>query len=38
MSGWQPALTGSEYEGTLTQGGNIVYSWDGRTEDNQIAR
>jgi len=38
MSGWQPALTGNQYEGTLTQGGNIVYSWDGRTDDNQIAR
>jgi murein DD-endopeptidase MepM/ murein hydrolase activator NlpD len=38
MSGWQPALTGSEYEGTLTKAGSIVYSWDGRTDDNQIAR
>lgn len=38
MSGWQPALTGNEYEGTLTRSGSIVYSWDGRTNDNQISR
>lgn len=38
MSGWTPYLTGSEYEGTLSNGVNIVYSWDGRTDDNQITR
>ncbi len=38
LSGWIPTLTGEEYEGTLTRNGAIVYSWDGRTNDNQIAR
>jgi murein DD-endopeptidase MepM/ murein hydrolase activator NlpD len=38
LSGWQAALTGSEYEGTLTSSYDTVYSWDGRTDDNQIAR
>ena len=35
LSGWQAAHTGGEYEGTLTQDGSS-YSWDGRTNENQI--
>jgi murein DD-endopeptidase MepM/ murein hydrolase activator NlpD len=37
MSGWQVNSTGGEYEGTLVRNDDTVYSWDGRTDDNQIA-
>jgi murein DD-endopeptidase MepM/ murein hydrolase activator NlpD len=37
LSGWLVTSTGGEYEGTLIRNGATVWSWDGRTDDNQIA-
>jgi murein DD-endopeptidase MepM/ murein hydrolase activator NlpD len=37
LSDWQVVSAGGEYEGTLVRNGATVYSWDGRTDDNQIA-
>lgn len=36
LSGWVSGGDGFEYSGTLTNGSKIVYSWDGRVDDNQI--
>jgi LasA protease len=36
LSGWLVSQMGGEYEGTLSKDGAVVYSWDGRTDDNQI--
>ncbi len=36
LGGWQVTSTGGEYEGTLVRNDATVYSWDGRTDDNQI--
>lgn len=36
LSGWISAGDGEEYSGTLVKDGRIVYSWDGRVDENQI--
>jgi len=36
MSGWVSSGDGSEYSGTLTKNGKVVYSWNGRVDANQI--
>lgn len=36
MSGWVSSGDGSEYSGTLTKNGKVVYSWNGRVNANQI--
>jgi len=38
MSGWVSAGCGDEYCGTMSRDGEIVYSWNGRVDDNQIRR
>ncbi len=38
LSGWISHGNGEEYSGTLTKDGKTVYSWNGRTYDNQIRR
>lgn len=38
LSGWVSAGECEEYCGTLHKDGNVVYSWDGRVDDNQIGR
>jgi len=37
LSGWVSAGDGEEYSGTLTRDGVVVYSWDGRVDENQIS-
>lgn len=36
LGGWVSAGDGEEYCGTLTKDGVVVYSWNGRVDDNQI--
>jgi len=36
MGGWVSAGDGEEYSGTLTKDGEVVYSWNGRVDENQI--
>ena len=36
LGGWTSAGDGYEYSGTLTKNDAIVYSWNGRVNDNQI--
>lgn len=38
LDGWISAGSGSEYDGTLTRGGQTVTAWDGRIAENQIQR
>ena len=38
LSGWVSAGDGEEYSGTLNKNGKVVYSWNGRVDDNQISR
>jgi len=38
LSGWVSAGDGEEYSGTLNKNGNVVYSWNGRVDENQIGR
>ncbi len=38
LSGWVSTGCGDEYCGTLTKDNDIVYSWNGRVDDNQIGR
>jgi murein DD-endopeptidase MepM/ murein hydrolase activator NlpD len=38
LSGWVSSGEGIEYSGTLTKDGKVIYSWNGRTYDNQIRR
>ncbi len=36
LGGWVSAGDGEEYSGTLTKDGVVVYSWNGRVDENQI--
>lgn len=36
LGGWISAGDGEEYSGTLTKDGVVVYSWNGRVDENQI--
>lgn len=36
LSGWISAGDGEEYSGTLTKDDQVVYSWNGRVDENQI--
>ncbi len=38
MDGWTSHGDGTEYDGTLTNGGLSVTAWDGRIAENQIQR
>jgi len=38
MSGWVSSGEGEEYSGTLTRGEEVVYSWNGRVDENQIGQ
>jgi murein DD-endopeptidase MepM/ murein hydrolase activator NlpD len=38
LEGWVSSGNGVEYDGWLTRGEQIVEAWDGRREENQIAR
>lgn len=38
MSNWVSAGDGEEYDGTLTRGEDVVYSWNGRVDENQIGQ
>jgi murein DD-endopeptidase MepM/ murein hydrolase activator NlpD len=38
MDGWTSYGDGTEYDGTLTKGGQTVTAWDGRIAENQIQR
>ena len=38
LDNWISHGSGSEYDGTLTRGGETVSAWDGRIADNQIQR
>ena len=37
LGGWVSAGDGEEYSGTLTKDGAVVYSWNGRVDENQIS-
>lgn len=38
LDNWTSHGSGSEYDGTLTRGGQTVSAWDGRIAENQIQR
>lgn len=38
LEGWISSGDGVEYDGALTRGGVSVIAWDGRIDENQIAR